>query len=228
MEYESRVQQMVIAVDVDGTLFDGRTVAPAAVAALTQARADGHLLVVVTGRRWESLADVIGSVLPLFHLVVAEEGGYLVDVASGAVRMLAPAVEQALVDALHDGGVEQLDIGRVTVGGPAERLDVFTEVCRRFGGERRVVRNKNSIALVASGHDKGTGLRAGLADLGATAAPVIAIGDAANDLPMFAIATVAVAVANADAAVLGAGIELTQTAFGDGVAEALLRHLPVA
>jgi hydroxymethylpyrimidine pyrophosphatase-like HAD family hydrolase len=69
-------------------------------------------------------------------------------------------------------------------------------------------------------------LRAALADLGAADLRVIAIGDAANDLPMFAVAAVAVGVANADLAVRSAGVELTQASFGDGVAEALLRHLP--
>jgi hypothetical protein len=91
-----------------------------------------------------------------------------------------------------------------------------------------VVRNKDSIALVPPGHDKGTGVRTALADLDASTLPVLAIGDAANDLPMFAVASVAVAVANADETVRAAGIELTHAMFGDGVAEALRRHLPVA
>ncbi len=56
--------------------------------------------------------------------------------------------------------------------------------------------------------------------------PVLAIGDAANDLPMFAVATLAVAVANADAAVLDAGVRQTAGSFGSGVAEALRVHLP--
>jgi hydroxymethylpyrimidine pyrophosphatase-like HAD family hydrolase len=217
---------MVIAVDVDGTLFDGRIVARRAVQALEKARADGHLLVVVTGRRWEGLADVIGSVLPFFHLVVSEEGGYLADVATGGVVLLAPPLDDALVDALRAAGAGPLDIGRVTVGGPADQADVFAEVCQRMGGQRHLVVNKSSVALVPTGHDKATGLRAALADLGAADLRVIAIGDAANDLPMFAVAAVAVGVANADLAVRSAGVELTHASFGDGVAEALLRHLP--
>ncbi len=219
------MNRTVIAVDVDGTLFDGHAVAPAAVAALEQARTDGHLLVVVTGRRWDSLPGVLGPVLALFHLVVGEEGGYLADVASGAVRLLAPALDPALVAALRDAGVPDLDIGRVVVGGPVSHLEVFTDVCRRVGDGRHVVVNKQSVALVPAGHDKRTGLRAALAELELLDARVIAIGDAANDLPMFAFATVAVAVANADTAVRAAGIELTEQSFGDGVAEALHRHL---
>ncbi|MFM2077692.1 MAG: hypothetical protein RJA49_1582 [Actinomycetota bacterium] len=221
------MQTTVIAVDVDGTLFDGHTVAPAAVAALEQARGDGHLLVVVTGRRWDSLPEVLGPVLGLFHRVVGEEGGYLADVASGEVRLLAPALDPLLVGALRDAGVPDLDVGSVVVGGPVSHLEVFTDLCARIGGGRRVVINKQSVALVPAGHDKRSGLLAVLDDLGMPDARVIAIGDAANDLPMFAAATVAVAVANADTAVRAAGIELTELSFGDGVAEALRRHLPL-
>ena len=43
---------------------------------------------------------------------------------------------------------------------------------------------------------------------------------------MFAIAAIAVGVANADAAVRAAGVQLTSAASGLGVAEALHRHLP--
>ena len=46
---------MVVAVDVDGTLYDGVEVAPEAIRELRRARADGHTLVIVTGRRWEEL-----------------------------------------------------------------------------------------------------------------------------------------------------------------------------
>ena len=49
----------------------------------------------------------------------------------------------------------------------------------------------------------------------------MAIGDATNDLPMFAMADVAVAVANAEPALVETGIEVTRRAFGAGVAEAL-------
>jgi hydroxymethylpyrimidine pyrophosphatase-like HAD family hydrolase len=221
------VERTVIAVDVDGTLFDGHAVAPAAVAALAQARRDGHLLVIVTGRRWETLRDVLGSALELFHRVVGEEGGYLADVETGTVRLLAPALDPSIVTALHRAGVDHLDVGRVTVGGSAAHLDAFVEVSGRAGGTSRVVVNKDSVALVPVGHDKGTGVHAVLGDLGAIGARVLAIGDASNDLPMFAVASVAVGVANADAVVRAAGVELTLASFGDGVAEALQRHLAV-
>jgi hydroxymethylpyrimidine pyrophosphatase-like HAD family hydrolase len=89
-----------------------------------------------------------------------------------------------------------------------------------------LVTNKGSVALVPAGCDKGTGLLAAVVELGLQGTPIIAIGDAQNDLAMFAVATIAVGVANADEAVYAAGVEITHGAAGAGVAEALQRHLP--
>ncbi len=45
---------------------------------------------------------------------------------------------------------------------------------------------------------------------------------------MFALADVAVAVANAEPALVESGIQVTRGAFGAGVAEALARHVLVS
>ena len=87
-----------------------------------------------------------------------------------------------------------------------------------------------SIAIVPVGCDKGTGLRRAIehlaaSDPGVGNTPIMAVGDATNDLPMFAIADVAVAVANAEPALAETGIEVTDSGFGSGVAEALTRHV---
>ena len=222
------MQRMLIALDVDGTLFDGSTVAVEAVTVLQRARADGHVLVIVSGRRWESLPDVIPTVLPLFHMVVCEEGGVMVDVATGAMTLLAPGLDPALVLALREAGVPSLDVGHVVVGAPTSHSATVLAVRDRLRSDRLLVTNKGSVALVPHGHDKATGLRAVVADLGAGDLPILAVGDAANDLPMFAIATFAMAVANVDDAVRASGVELTAGAAGVGVAEALERHLPAS
>jgi hydroxymethylpyrimidine pyrophosphatase-like HAD family hydrolase len=220
------VQKMVIAVDVDGTLFDGSGVADEAVEALTQAHTDGHTLVIVTGRRWEGLDLVVPEIVALVDRVVCEEGGVIVDVSTGRLTLLADPVEPDLVAALLDAGVTSLDIGHVVIGAPRTSLAVVTEVRDRLGSRRIIVTNKGSIALTPKGCDKGTGLRAALADLQLQDPAILAIGDAENDLPMFAMATIAVGVANADDAVRAAGVPLTTASVGRGVAEALRRFVP--
>ena len=220
------VHKMVIAVDVDGTLYDGREVAEEATDALRRAHADGHTLVIVTGRRWEELGHVVPTIIAITARVVCEEGGVLVNVETGQVTLLAEPVEPELVAGLRAAGVPALDVGHVVVGAPTSSLAIVTEVRDRVGSRRIIVTNKGSIALTQTGCDKGTGLRAAVVDLHAQDLPILAIGDAANDLAMFRIATIAVGVANSDDAVRTSGVPLTTASAGRGVAEALQRFLP--
>jgi hydroxymethylpyrimidine pyrophosphatase-like HAD family hydrolase len=220
------VQKMLIAVDVDGTLFDGSAVAAEAVAALVRAHADGHTLVIVTGRRWEGLDVVVPDVVALADRVICEEGGVMVNARTGRLALLEEAVDPDLVAALVAAGVPALDIGHVVIGAPTAALPIVTEVRDRLRSSRIIITNKGSIALTPRGCDKGTGLRAAIAELQLQGRPILAIGDAENDLPMFAFATIAVAVANADDAVRAAGVLLTEASVGLGVAEALARFLP--
>lgn len=217
---------MVIAVDVDGTLFDGVEVAPEAVDGLRHAHADGHAIIIVTGRRWEELGHVVPTVLELTDRVVCEEGGVLVNVRTGRLTLLAEPVEPQLVTGLQEAGVPGLDIGHVVVGAPTGSLADVTRVRDEMGSLRAIITNKGSIALTPIGCDKASGLRAAVADLDLQHRPILAIGDAANDLPMFGIANIAVGVANADEAVRASGVPVTTASAGLGVAEALRRFLP--
>jgi hydroxymethylpyrimidine pyrophosphatase-like HAD family hydrolase len=217
---------MVIAVDVDGTLFDGAEVAREAIEALHAARADGHTLVIVTGRRWEELGHVVSEVLPMTDRAVCEEGGVLVNVGTGQLSLLAEPAEADLIAALRAAGVRNLDIGHVVIGAPTTSLDVVTAVRDRVGSQRMVITNKGSIALAPAACNKGTGLLAAIADLHLEGRDILAIGDASNDVAMFDVATIAVGVANSDDAVRASGVQLTTASFGLGVAEALRRHLP--
>jgi phosphoglycolate phosphatase len=216
---------MVIAVDVDGTLYDGVEVAPEATTALRQARTEGHTLVIVTGRRWEELGHVVPTILGLCDRAVCEEGGVLVNLETQQLTLLAEPVEPQLVAELKAAGVP-LDIGHVVVGAPRSSLALVTEIRNRVGSERIIITNKGSIALTPMGCNKGVGLRAAVADLHVEQLPILAIGDAENDLPMFKMATIAVAVANADDAVRASGVLLTNAYAGLGVAEALRRFIP--
>jgi hydroxymethylpyrimidine pyrophosphatase-like HAD family hydrolase len=149
-----------------------------------------------------------------------------VNVNTGQLTLLADRAEPELLAALIAAGVPDLDVGHVVIGAPTSwrhRLEFATE--RTVGGRSSPTR---AVALTPVGCDKASGLRAAIADLGLHHRPIMAIGDATNDLPMFAIATIAVGVANADDAVRASGVPLTTASFGLGVAEALLRFLPPA
>ena len=164
---------------------------------------------------------MLGDVLDLFHLVVGEEGTVLADVGTGEVRLLCDPIDPWLVAKLHEAGIPSLAVGRTVVGAPTRFARQMAAARDAIGSDLRLVTNKASVALVPPGCDKASGLLAAIDELHARGAPIVAIGDAENDLPMFAMATHAFAVANADEAVRAAGLQLTTLSFGDGVAEAL-------
>jgi hydroxymethylpyrimidine pyrophosphatase-like HAD family hydrolase len=216
---------MVIAVDVDGTLYDGVGVANEAVTALREACKRGHTIVIVTGRRWEDLPSVIPTVLPLAAVAVCEEGGVLVDVRTGVMRLLCEGVDPVLVAKLVAAAVTPLDVGHVVVGMPSRYMSIVREIQECAFDRWAISRNKESIALVQPGCDKGHGLEAAVLHLGLEGLPVLAIGDATNDLAMLRYATVPVAVANCDQAVRNSGVFVTSASYGSGVAEAVQRFV---
>ena len=215
----------VIAVDVDGTLYDGTSVHPDAVAALEEARAHGHVVLIVSGRPWRDLPDVAADVVDLAIGAVCEDGAVFVDLVEGTHRRFAPEPPGGVVAELVRRGARDVVPGEVAIGMPVEHLAVAQEVVALHHGRLRLELNKNSVAIVPTGSDKGRGLRLALEVLGLTGTPVLAIGDASNDLPMFRAATAGVAVANADAAVLAADVPRAGRPFGEGVAEIVRAHL---
>jgi Cof subfamily protein (haloacid dehalogenase superfamily) len=82
-----------------------------------------------------------------------------------------------------------------------------------------------AVELGPPGADKGTGLAWLCGHLGIEAAEVMAFGDEVNDLPMFAFAGHAVAVANAAPSVVAAADEVCESNADDGVARCLERLL---
>jgi hydroxymethylpyrimidine pyrophosphatase-like HAD family hydrolase len=220
------VDPMIVALDVDGTLFDGQSVDPTAVEAIESAVADGHVAVIVSGRPWRDLQEIIPDVLRSTSVAVCEHGAVLVEVATGTVYHLAEPVDPAVVDMIAAADGDEMVVYEATIGLPASARELAEAACARVGG-CYVVANKESIAIVPDGCDKGTGLARAIEQLDMSDRALMAIGDATNDLPMFAIADVAVAVANADPALAETGIEVTRRAFGAGVAEALARHVLV-
>jgi hydroxymethylpyrimidine pyrophosphatase-like HAD family hydrolase len=219
------VAPFIVALDVDGTLFDGRSVDPAAVAAIEAGAAGGHATVIVSGRPWRDLQQIIPDVLRFTSVAVCEHGALLVDVPAGTVHQLAPPVDPRVAEMIAAADGDEMVVYEATIGLPATARELAEAACARVGG-CYVVGNKASIAIVPDGCDKGTGLTHAVEHLGMSDRRVIAVGDATNDLPMFAVADIAIAVANAEPALTAAGgIEVTEGAFGAGVAEALGRHL---
>jgi len=215
---------MIVALDVDGTLYDGTHVDPAAVEAVTAAAANGHHIMIVTGRVWTDLPQIIPELLPHVTAAVCEHGTIIVTPKSGDLQQLAPPLSTELVDAVAATGWRPVVIGQATIGLPAEAHEVALAICHTHP-RYRIEDNKASVAIVPVGFDKGRGLLATIDQFELDGESILAVGDALNDIPMMAVADVGVAVANAERGLIAHVTEVTRDPFGAGVADALGRHL---
>lgn len=218
------MRYLVLASDYDGTLAHDGVVEPATIAAVERFRAAGGRPILVTGRELPDLQQVFPH-LALFERVVAENGGLLHDPSTGRDRVLGPARDARLVEAMRVAGVSPLSVGRTIVATvePYERLAL--EVIRTLGLEAQVIFNKGAVMVLPSGVNKATGLRAALDELDLSPHNVAGVGDAENDHALFDACELSVAVANAIPALRARADLVTTGARGAGVAELIERLL---
>lgn len=190
------MRHRVLACDFDGTLATKGVCTDETVEALQQVAATGMRLVLVTGRTWEELIDVFDP-RSLFEQIVVENGAVVIDSASGHEQLLAPRVPPALVAEFQRVGVTPLIVGRVLCSTDVSQDAKLTAAIARLGVDRMVVHNRDSAMVLPHGISKRTGIEAALRALGETPAATVAVGDGENDVALFAVAGVSVAVANA-------------------------------
>jgi len=190
------MRHRVLACDFDGTLAVEGVCSDETVEALQRVAASGMRLVLVTGRTWEELIDVFdpGS---LFEQIVVENGAVVIDRGSGQEQLLAPRVPPGLVAELQRTGVTPLIVGRVLCSTAWSQEPKLSAAIAKVGVDRQVVRNRDSAMVLPPGISKRTGIEAALRAMGETPAVTVAVGDGENDVALFAVAGVAVAVANA-------------------------------
>ncbi len=190
------MRHRVLACDFDGTLAVEGVCSDETVEALQRVAASRMRLVLVTGRTWEELIDVFdpGS---LFEEIVVENGAVVIDRGSGQEQLLAPRVPPGLVAELQRTGVTPLIVGRVLCSTAWSQEPKLSAAIAKVGVDRQVVRNRDSAMVLPPGISKRTGIEAALRAMGETPAVTVAVGDGENDVALFAVAGVAVAVANA-------------------------------
>jgi len=204
------MRHRVLACDFDGTLATEGVCSEATVEALGRVAATGIHLVLVTGRTREELEDVFdpGS---LFEAIVLENGAVVLDAATGQEQLLAPRVPNGLVAELQRAGVVPLVVGRVLCSTSWSQETKLSAAIARLGVDRLVVRNRASAMVMPQGINKRTGIEAALRAIGEPPSATVAVGDGENDIPLFAVAGVSVAVANAiDAVKARADVVLTE------------------
>jgi hydroxymethylpyrimidine pyrophosphatase-like HAD family hydrolase len=183
-----------VAVDFDGTLTDAAQLCPDALAALDEAHAVGMHVVIVTGRIFVELQGAFPDAGQHADLIVAENGAVLV--RGRRHRVLAAPVHGELAVALARRGVA-CRRGDVLLACSGEDEPAVLEEVRRLGLECQLIRNREELMVLPPGVSKGTGLAAGLAELGISVHNAVAIGDAENDHSLLGAAELGVAVGNA-------------------------------
>lgn len=184
----ARMRRVIVS-DYDGTITES---SPALLPALRRFLAAGHLFVLCSGRYAEWAEECpLGDVCAL---LVLENGGCLVD--GEGVRELGPAPPPELVEALLHAGYAH-DHGRVIVGMRSADEPQVAAILRRYSDDHALIKNKDSLMLLAKGVDKESGARAALAELDVSPDQAIAVGDAENDLALFRACGKTAAVANA-------------------------------
>jgi hypothetical protein len=190
------VRYRILACDYDGTLARRGRVGDETTRALRALTRTGRKLVLVTGRELDDLRNVFPSI-EVFDWVVAENGGFIHQPATGEERALGPPPPQALVSELTSRGVHPLSVGRVIIATWEPHQTVVFETIQRLGLELQVIFNKGAVMVLPPNVNKRSGLEAALDRLGLSVHNCIGVGDAENDHAFLGVCECSVAVANA-------------------------------
>jgi hydroxymethylpyrimidine pyrophosphatase-like HAD family hydrolase len=208
----------VVALDLDGTIASRGDLSVKALDAIDQVRREGVVVILATGRIATELDAEYPQITDHFDALVLENGA--IAVIDGTARALAMPVDDALYDALTDHGVPHRR-GHVLGAVDGEHAATVLDAIGELGLDCQIVRNRGSLMVLPAGITKGTGLRAVLSELNLSAHNTIAVGDAENDLSLFSVAEVGVAVVNAVPSVREHADLVLDAEDGDGVASLL-------
>lgn len=180
-----------IACDFDGTCATDGKLAPEAAAALGQARAQGIVTLLVTGRVLQDIQACCAD-LSMFDAIVAENGAVVwVRAGDRTLYLGAPASEHFL-GALRAHGIP-FHTGAIILGTWATHTPEVIRLIRELGSDTQLVFNRDALMLLPSGVNKASGVGRALEEMGRSERSLIAFGDAENDIPMLQAAEIAVA-----------------------------------
>ena len=209
---------LALAADYDGTIAEHGTISPETLESLQHFKQTGRRLILVTGRRLDSLQRAFPE-SSLFDRIVAENGAVLFDPAKGEEKVIAPAPPPQLVEALERRGVTPLHVGRSIVATWEPQDKVVLEEIKALGLEMQIIFNKGAVMVLAPGINKAAGLLAALTELGISSRNVVGVGDAENDHAFLRACGCSAAVANALPAIKADADILLRGDHGSGIVE---------
>lgn len=184
----------VAALDLDGTLTSGGRLSAAAVAAVDQAREEGLVVLLVTGRIRAELDREYPDLGEHFDGLVLENGA--VALTRGRSRRLCPPVDPELSARLEARGIS-VRRGEVLLAVDGVHAAAVAAEIAELELDCQIVHNRAAVMVLPAGVTKGTGLSRALGDLRLSPHNCVGVGDAENDLALLEATEVGVAVGNA-------------------------------
>lgn len=208
---------LALATDYDGTIASDGEVDAGTLEALDAFKRTGRRLILVTGRRMDSLKRVFPRV-KLFDRIVAENGAVLYDPATEEEKTVSPEPSAALVDLLKARGVTPLSVGKSIIATFRPNETVVLECIQQLGLELQIIFNKGAVMVLPANVNKATGLAAALRELELSVHNVVGVGDAENDHAFLKSCGCSAAVANAIPSLLEAVDLRLPSRAGEGTA----------
>jgi hydroxymethylpyrimidine pyrophosphatase-like HAD family hydrolase len=187
------VKFLVLALDFDGTIAQNDVLDPDVRKAIGELRAQGIVVVLVTGRILEDLRRVAGD-LHFVDAVVAENGAVIEFPDSGYSAVLGQPPPPDLLAELRQQGIP-CAVGRSIVDADTREAPRILAVLQQLELPLVLVFNRGRVMVLPQAISKATGLREALAILRLSEHNAVAIGDAENDHELLRACEVGVAVA---------------------------------
>lgn len=183
---------LVLALDFDGTIAQNDVMDPEVRRAISELRATGIVVVLVTGRILEDLRRVAGD-LHFVDAIVAENGAALEFPDSGYSEALGPAPPEGFLAELRQLRIPFAS-GKSVVEAETSEAPRILSVIQRLELPLVLVFNRGRLMVLPQAISKATGLRKALAILRLSEHNAVGIGDAENDHELLHACEVGVAV----------------------------------
>lgn len=182
-----------IALDFDGTIARNDVLDPGVRQAIAEVRAQGIIVVLVTGRILADLQRVAGE-LHFVDAVVAENGAVIEFPDSGYSRVVGQSPPPALLNELRREGIP-FSAGQSILDAHADAAPRILAVLQRLELPLALAFNRSRVMVLPQAISKATGLHQALTILRLSRHNTVAIGDAENDHELLHLCEVGVAVA---------------------------------
>ncbi|HWP43579.1 MAG TPA: HAD family hydrolase [Blastocatellia bacterium] len=169
----------ILALDYDGTIAREGVLDPEVRAAIEEARAQGIVVLLVTGRILADLRGVMGD-LRLLDGVVAENGAVIAFPNAGRSSVLGPPPQTVFLEDLRRRDI-RFSQGECIVEADAAQAHDILSIIRELELPLVLLFNQNRVMVLPQAISKATGLSQALGALRLSEHNAVAIGDAEND-----------------------------------------------